>query len=410
MKNSEKILIHASELLTGQGIAAKGGRHPREEDLGRIDDGAIVYIPGGKIIWVGKTKDLPKKYIRKKKTDLKLKKAVMPGLIDCHTHLVFAGNRANEFAERCGGASYEEIARRGGGILSTVRATREASLAQLERLATERVMEARALGVRTMEIKSGYGLSVEAEIKLLEVVANLKRKFNKKFKDMTFCSTFLGAHAFPPAEEGSREEYLSALTDKMLPMVAKKKLATACDIFIDRGYFTLDDAKKVLARARELGLDLKIHGDELTDTGSAVFGAQIGVLSVDHLLHISDEGVGALAKSDTVAVLLPGTAFFLKEQYAPARKLIEAGVCVAISTDFNPGSSMCNHLPLIMTISALYMKMSRAEIFAGVTYNAAKALGLEKKKGVLARGRDADVIILPFESFDEMYYRLGWSS
>jgi len=352
---------------------------------------------------VGKTSELPKKYARVSKKDLKGKQAIIPGLIDCHTHLVFAGDRSDEFAERCGGATYEEIAARGGGIVASVRATREATPAQLEKLAIARVQESRSYGVRTIEIKSGYGLSAESELKVLEVAQRLK----KRFPDMTFSTTFLGAHAFP--KDCSREEYLDSLIKVMLPEVARRKLADACDVFIDRGYYTVDEARMLLKQAKKLGLKVKVHADELANTESTRFAVEMGALSADHLLKISEGGIAALSTSDTVAVLLPGTAFYLKESHAPARKLIDAGAAVALSTDFNPGTCVTLNLPTIMTIAALYLGMTRAEIFAAVTYNAAKALDLHHSKGTIETGMDADFIVLPFTRFEELYYRFAWS-
>ncbi len=396
-----RAFVHASEILTGKGLRPKDGRRPREEDLGRIADGALV-VSEKRVEWVGPTSELPKKFARAKRTDLKRKRAIVPGFVDCHTHLVFAGSRAEEFAARCAGATYQEIAAKGGGIVSTMRATREASIEELERLALERAKEAYAFGVRTMEAKSGYGLSTDAELKQLEVVKRLQGKM----PEMRFVPTFLGAHAFPP--DRSREQYLSDIIDDMLPKVARRRLAAACDVFVDKGYFTVEEARRILGRAKELGLQVKIHADELGDTGSAKLAVELGSLSADHLLCVSDDGIRALAGSQTVAVLLPGTAFYLKARHAPARRLIDSGACVALSTDFNPGTCMTLSLPTIMTIAALYLGMSAAEIFAAVTYNAAKALGLEKRKGTLEKGMDADFAVLPFPKFEDTYYRFAW--
>jgi imidazolonepropionase len=391
--------VHASEILTGSGIRRKNGSHIHEEDLSPIADGAIVY--SDKILWVGETKHLPKKYQRLKKTDLKLKHAIIPGLVDCHTHLIFAGNRASEFAARCGGATYQEIASQGGGILASVRATRQASATQLEKLAIARLKEAYGWGVRTIEIKSGYGLSTEAELKILSVIPKLR----KRFPQMTITSTFLGAHAFP--EEMAHGDYVREIVDKMLPIIARKKLADTCDIFVDEGYFTPAQAREILGKARALRLKTKIHADEMGDTGSAKLAANLKCLSADHLLKISRQGIEALAASETVAVLLPGTAFYLKAVHAPARALLDAGAKVALSTDFNPGTCMTLSLPTIMTMGALYLGMSRAELFASVTYNAAKALGLESRKGTVETGMDADFLVLPYPKFEEMYYRFA---
>jgi imidazolonepropionase len=403
--------IHASEVLTGSGVRKKKGRRVLEEDLGRIPDGAIVYtvekrgrleIPK-KIEWVGPTQEFPKNWSKVKKIDLRQKKSIIPGMIDCHNHLVFAGDRSDEFAARCGGATYQEIAAKGGGIQSTVRATREASPKELEDLGIQRLQELYAYGVRTVEIKSGYGLSTESELKILKIISKLK----KKFPQITLTSTFLGAHAFP--KDQTRQEYLNELLEVMLPQVAKEKLADSCDVFIDEGYYSLEEGRRILLKAKDLGLKVKVHADELFNTESASMAAEIGALSADHLLKISDQGIQNLARSETVAVLLPGTAFYLKAPYAPARKLIDSGAVVALATDFNPGTCMCLSLPTIMTLAALYLGMTRAELFAAVTYNAAQALDLAHCKGTLEAGLDADFAVLPFARFEEIYYRFAWS-
>ena len=401
---------HASEILTGAGVRAKKGRFVSEEDLGVIPDGALVYslkkvhgveVPD-RILWVGATQDLPKKWLKVPQVNLRGKKAIMPGLIDCHTHLIFAGDRAEEFAQRCAGASYQEIASRGGGIQATVRATRGSSEAQLLRLASERLKEMFRHGVRSVEMKSGYGLSIEAELKILRVIPKLK----KKFPQMTLISTFLGAHDFP--KEHSQESYMELLIQEMLPVVAREKLAESCDVFIDQGYYTLSQGKRILSHAKKLGLDVRVHADELSNTGATELAVELGALSADHLLKVSSSGIHVLAQSRTVAVLLPGTAFYLKADHAPARELIDAGAQVALATDYNPGTCVCLSLPLIMTLAALYLKMSRAEIFAAVTWNAACALQLQSRKGTVEAGMDADVWVMPFSKFEESYYRFGW--
>ena len=224
---------------------------------------------------------------------------------------------------------------------------------------------------------------------------------------MTLTATFLGAHDFP--KDRGREEYMHELLERMLPEVARRKLADTCDVFIDEGYYTRDEGRRVLEEARKLGLKIKAHADELADTDSAALAAELGALSADHLLKISERGIQKLAASQTVAVLLPGTAFYLKAPHAPARKLIEAGACVALSTDFNPGTCVTLSLPTILTIAALYLGLTRAELFAAVTYNGAKALGLHQRKGTLGPGMDADFAVLPFARFEEMYYRFAWA-
>jgi imidazolonepropionase len=406
-----RVITHASELITGSGIEKKGGRRIVEEDLGAIPDGAIVYraekrgkleVPR-EILWVGATSELPKRYIKERKRTLRGERALIPGYVDCHTHLVFAGDRSEEFAQRCGGMSYEEIARRGGGIIKTVSSTRAATENDLFQLAAERLQELASFGVRTVEIKSGYGLSHHDELKILRVA----RKLQKKFPQYEFQITYLGAHAFP--KELSRTEYMDSILNETLPEVKRGGLADACDVFIDEGYFTIAEGRLILEKAKNLKMKTKIHADELACTNAAVLASEVQALSADHLLKISTEGVLALAKSNTVAVLLPGTAFYLKASQAPARELLEAGACVALSTDFNPGTSMMLNLPAVMTIAALYLGMTRAEIFSAVTFNAAKALGYESRIGTLTPGKRALFQVLPFRTFEESYYRFAWN-
>ena len=395
------VFTHASFIYTGTAIALKKGRHLKPEDLIAIEDGAIVF-DRNKIHWVGTTGDLPREYRKLNVTHLKNKKAIMPGLIDSHTHLVFAGSRAQEFARRCAGATYQEIAQEGGGILTSVKATRDATITELFELALKRALIAYRHGVRTLECKSGYGLDHETEIKCLKVVVDIK----ETLPQMTFVSTYLGAHAFPKGRK--RTDYIDEMVRKTIPEIAEKKLADFCDVFIDEGFYTLAEGERILRAARKAGLKLKVHADELSNTESARLAVQLKAHSADHLLKISDEGIEALGAADTVATLLPGTALYLKENFAPARALLDAGARVAISTDFNPGSCYSLNLPLMMNLSALYMRMNAAEVFAGVTYSAACALGLEATKGTLAPGMDSDFVVLPYDCFEEMYYRMGW--
>jgi imidazolonepropionase len=404
---SIRAILHASELLTGAGVRLKDGRHPEETDLGRIEDGALVYEvfkngAPGKVLWVGPTSKLPAQYKRVKSKNLRGKQALIPGLIDCHTHLVFAGDRADEFALRSAGVSYEEIAKNGGGIQKTVQATRAASERELLRLACARLKLMRTLGVRVIEMKSGYGLDLETELKCLRVTQALR----KTFPDLHLVSTYMGAHDFP--KDVDRTSYIEQILEVHLPRVAKERLAEHCDVFVDRGYYTVEEARRILEKAKQLKLSAKVHADELSDTGSAAFAAEIGALSADHLLKISDRGIQALAASQTTAVFLPGTALYLKTTAAPARKLLQAGARVAVSTDFNPGSCPCPSLPAMLTLSALHMGMSRAELFAAVTYNAACALGLQRTTGTLERGMRALFTLTPGEKFESLYYGFGY--
>ncbi len=320
---------------------------------------------------------------------------VTPGLVDPHTHAVFAGNRVQEFLSRARGERYT-----GGGILVTVAATREASEEELVALARPRLRQMLAQGVTTVEIKSGYGLTTADELKMLRAIRRLQDEV-----PMTIVPTFMGAHAFPP--EIPREEYLRLLVEEMIPVVAKEGLARFCDVFCDRGFYSVEEARRILLAAKEHGLGLKIHADELAHVGAAELAGELSATSAEHLLHISEEGISALARSGTVAVLLPGTAFVLDEPYPPARKLIEAGVPVALGTDFNPGSCPLASLPFVMSLAVLKLKMSAEEVLTSVTLHAAAALGLAHELGSIEPGKWADLVIWEAESFEEIPYWMG---
>lgn len=402
-------ILHASQLWSGNAVRQNHGKRLRGRDPGIIEDGAMVIETASearkrrpRVLWVGPSSSLPKKFLRTRRKSLAGKHAILPGFVDCHTHLVFAGDRSEEFARRCAGESYAEIAQRGGGIQATVRATREATTAQLKKLAVSRLKEAYARGVRAIEIKSGYGLEQETEIRILRVIHDLRQEFPQ----MQIHATYLGAHASPP--ERSKQSYIKEMIEEVMPRLAKERLADSVDVFIDDGFYDLAEGAQILEAARALGLRVRVHADELGRTTASELGVRLGALSVDHLLHISDLGISALAQSETVGVLLPSTAFFLNAHQAPARKLLDAGACIALATDFNPGTSMTQSLPFVMTLAALQLGMSREEIFGAVTYNAAKALGLESKLGTLEPGMLAEYQISPFPSFEEIYYRVAY--
>ena len=318
-----------------------------------------------------------------------------PGLIDPHTHAVFAGNRVEEFLARARGEKYT-----GGGILTTVAATRAASEEELVKLAKPRLLRMLSQGVTTVEIKSGYGLTLKDELKMLLAIRRLSEEL-----PMTLVPTFLGAHAFPP--ELSREQYLAVLLGEMIPSVAKEGLARFCDVFCDRGFYTVEEARRILLAAKAHGLGLKIHADELSYVGAAELAGELSATSADHLLHVSEAGIAALARAGTVAVLLPGTAFVLDEPYPPARKLIEAGVPVALGTDFNPGSCPIASLPWVMSLAVLKLKMTPEEVVSAVTLNAAAALGLAEDLGTLEPGKRADLVVWDAKTWAEIPYWMG---
>ncbi|MFH1018086.1 MAG: imidazolonepropionase [Pseudomonadota bacterium] len=366
--------------------------------LGTVGKAAVA-LRGDRIAWVGPRTELPKEYAGAERVDA-AGALVTPGLVDCHTHLLFAGTRADEFFLRLSGASYEEIARRGGGIQRTVSALAAATDAELLRSTRERLDQFLASGVTTVEIKTGYGLSLEQELRSLGLIRKLNHAAD-------VIPTFLGAHTIPSEWRGDRKGYVKLVMEEMLPAVAAKRLSRICDVFLDDTAFTLDEARTILSKALQLGLGVKVHADQMKENGGAELAAELGALSADHLECVSNRGVRALAKKGVVGVLLPGAVFFLgKRGYAPARKLLEAGVRVAISTDSNPGTSMTQNLPLMMTLAAVEMKMTAEEIWPAVTAHAAQALGLVDR-GQIMRGALADLVVWDAQDPEEIPYRFG---
>jgi imidazolonepropionase len=329
-------------------------------------------------------------------------KVVLPGFIDSHTHLIFAGSREDEFEQRLQGQTYQEIAGRGGGINATVQRVRAASKEELKALARPRLARLLQFGATTVEVKSGYGLTLADEIKCLEAITELSAE-----GPLELVPTFLGAHAVPPEYRSNREGYLRLLIEEMLPEIARCGLARFCDVFCETGVFDLAESEKILTRARDLGLQLKLHADELTPLGGAQLAGRLGAVSADHLLCITDAGIDALAASGTVATLLPGTAFFLGLPYAPARKLIERGVRVALASDCNPGTCPTENLPLVGAMACTQMKMLPAEALAGLTFNAAAALGCSDRLGSIEVGKQADLIICDVPDYRHLFYHFG---
>lgn len=322
-------------------------------------------------------------------------KLVTPGLVDPHTHAVFAGSRVEEFLARTRGQRYT-----GGGILTTVAAVRKAGQEELVELARPRLRRMLQQGTTTVEIKSGYGLTVEDELKMLSAIRQLAQT-----TPLTVVPTFLGAHAFPP--ELSRQEYLDLLVGEMLPRVAAGGLAEFCDVFCDQGFYTPEEARRVLEAGKEHGLAPKLHADELAWVGAAELAAELSAVSADHLLHVSQRGVEALAAAGVVAVLLPGTAFVLSEPYPPARKLIEAGVPVALGTDFNPGSCPISSLPLVISLAVLRLGLSPEEALCAATLNAAAALDRASELGSLEPRKLGDLVIWDAGELGELPYFIG---
>ena len=372
----------------------------QDATYGLIEDGAIV-VQAERLAWVGFRADLPSQYRHGAMVHDARNALITPGLIDCHTHLVYGGQRANEFELRLNGASYEDIARAGGGIKSTVQATRMATEAHLLESAQKRLQNLMAEGVTTLEVKSGYGLSLAHEAKCLRVARQLAQQNSVNIKN-----TFLGAHAVPPEFANDAEAYIDSVVAMMAPLKAEG-LIDAVDAFCDRIGFTYAQTERVFQEAQRLDLPVKLHAEQLTDSHGASLAAKYGALSCDHLEWLSEEGAAAMAKSGTVAVLLPGAFYFLRETKLPPIEILRRHqVPMAISTDSNPGSSPCTSILLRLNMACTLMRLTPQEALAGVTRIAAKALGL-KDRGVLRPEQRADFVLWDVDHPSELSYAFG---
>jgi len=388
-----KVLANIGQLATCRAEGGQGDAHV-------IGHAAMAWDAHGRISWIGAERDLPAAYASAERIDAG-GRLVIPGLIDCHTHLAFAGWRADEFVQRIQGRSYLEISRSGGGILSTVRATRAAGQKDLVHRAKGFLREMLALGITTVECKSGYGLDEENELKLLRVYGRLAAE-----QPVRVVPTFLGAHVVPPEFRDRREEYLELLIQRMIPRVARERLAAFCDVFVEDSAYSVTEAREILRAAAAQGLRAKLHADQLTSGGGAELAVEVNAVSADHLEFISEAGIRAMAEAEVVAVGLPLATVYLNQPPFPARRLIEVGVPVAIATDFNPGSAPSFHLPFALTLACTLLRMTPSEALKGATIHAARAVGLEHDIGSLEPGKLADFAVLDASDVDQWLYHL----
>ena len=396
-------LLHALQLVTLAG-PPRARRGKELSELGIISDGAFV-AAGGRVTHIGKSREIEKLCDRETEVIDASGCVVLPGFVDAHTHLVFAGDRLDDFEARARGESYEQIAKRGGGIQTTVQATRAATEDELYALAKKRVSWFLQNGTTTVEAKSGYGLTLEDELKILRVIQRIARE-----TPLETVPTFLGAHAVPPEFREDRAGYISLIIEEMLPRITGEKLAEYCDIFCERDYFDVEDTRRILIAAKRHGFELRMHVDQLTNGGGAKLAAELGATSADHLEETATDGINALAKADIQPVLLPGSVYALgSKKYPDARAMIGAGLAVVLATDFNPGSSPSTSMPMMLSLAVTQMRMSPAEAITAATVNAAASLNRVDKIGSLEIGKLASFAICDCEDYRELAYWFGVS-
>ncbi|RHJ86500.1 imidazolonepropionase [Parabacteroides sp. AM08-6] len=397
----EKLLIkNASQVVTCSGFAAKKGAEMAELDI--IKDGAVA-VANGIITHVGTTKEVLRQINTEEYLEIDAEgRALLPGFVDSHTHFLFDGYREEEFSWRLQGDSDMSIMARGGGIVSTVNATRKCAYEKLLNLGCERLDDMLNMGVTTVEGKSGYGLDFYTELTLLRVMDDLNERH-----PMDVVSTFLGAHAVPPEFEGRTDDYITYVIKDVLPHIRSERTVTFCDVFCEKGAFSVEQSERLLRAARSLRFKLKMHADGIGSFGGTELAAKLKIVSADHLLHASDAGIKRLARSCVVATLLPLTSFSLDEPYARGREMIDAGCAVALATDFNPGSSFSCSIPLLFSLACIKMKLSPEEAVTALTINGAAALGRAGKIGSIDVGKKADMVLLKFPSYKFIPYHIG---
>ncbi len=395
-----KVYLHLNEVLTLEKALRKDGRKLLPEDLSLIQDGAVA-TEDDVIVWVGETASLPTKYQSYEQIVL-TGHVLTPELVDSHTHIVFGGDRAQEYADRLNGVSYEEIRKHGGGILLTMNKTNQASAADLYESARQRIERLYSYGIGAIEIKSGYGLNLAKEKEISGVINKLKKHFGPRVR---IFNTYLAAHDVP-SDFPSSSDYMDKVVIPLLEELAKEKAVDAVDIFHEKNYFTEADTRKLFQKAKSLGIARKIHADELNDNNGASLAVEFDALSADHLLKVSADGIAKLATAKTVATLLPGTAFFLGKPLAPARALLDGGAKVALASDYNPGSCHCDNILLIASLAAPQLKLNQAELWCGMTLNAAHALNL-RDQGAIIPGMKARFALFKTESLSHITYNWG---
>lgn len=400
-KPQPELLIRGAQIVSPLGSSPICGVEMRH--LRVINEGWIA-CSDGKILGLGPMDELVNHVTVDGCTEIidAAGKVVLPGLVDPHTHLVFGGSREDEFYLRAQGTDYMEIMTRGGGILSTVRATRAASLEELVETGLQRLDWMLSQGVTTVECKSGYGLDLETEIKQLRAVQILNERH-----PIELVATFMGAHAFPPEYAGREDEFVEVIIEEMLPAVAEQGLAEYCDVFCESGVFSVEQTRRIMERARELGFKLRLHADEMTSLGGAELAGELQASSADHLLQITEDGMTALREGQVMPVLLPATAFTLKKPYAPARRMLERGLPIALATDFNPGSSPVPSMLLTISLSCLYMGLTPEEALNAATLNAAVSIDRAEQLGSLAVGKQADLVIFEVDHYSKIPYFIG---